>query len=111
VHLVEPFPPDGRSSLENYRAIRRELELYSPDLAAKPEILAVSKSELTGADEVQAELSRELVREVLAISAATGQGLAQLVQRVTAALAEIPKVAAPLPVLAVLPRVTTGAEP
>src|SRR5438552_5309397 len=52
VHLVEPLPPDGADPLANYRAIRRELELYSPALAAKPEIVAISKVELTGSDEV-----------------------------------------------------------
>ena len=35
---------------QNYRTIRRELELYSPALAAKPEIVAISKSELTDSD-------------------------------------------------------------
>ena len=29
VHLVEPFPSNGADPLDNYRAIRRELELYS----------------------------------------------------------------------------------
>src|SRR6516164_8097546 len=48
VHLVEPLPPDGSDPLENYRTIRRELEMYRSDLAAKPEIVAVSKAELTG---------------------------------------------------------------
>jgi GTP-binding protein len=103
VHLVEPFPTDGHDPLANYRAIRRELELYSPDLAAKPEVVAVSKSELTGADEIRIGLEEELRREVLGISAATGKGLATLVQRVMAMLAEVPKQPAPLPVLAMLP--------
>ncbi len=33
VHLVEPLPADGSDPLANYRMIRRELELYSRDLA------------------------------------------------------------------------------
>ena len=41
VHLVEPFPPDGADPLENYRTIRRELELHSPALAMKAELVAV----------------------------------------------------------------------
>ena len=89
VHLVEPFPVAGGDPLENYRTIRRELELYSPELARKPEIVAVSKAELTGSEEVRARLEAELAREVLAISAATGQGLAQLVSKVSATLDEV----------------------
>src|SRR5437763_1661686 len=43
VHLVEPFPAAGSDPLENYRSVRRELELYRAALAAKPEVVAVSK--------------------------------------------------------------------
>ena len=89
VHLVEPLPPDGADPLQNYRTIRRELELYSPALAAKPEIVAVSKAELTGSEEVRERLERELGRPVLAVSAVTGQGLSQLVGAVVEELAQV----------------------
>ena len=80
IHLVEPLPADGSDPVANYRAIRRELELYSPELAKKPEVVAVSKSELTGADEVRRKLEAETGAPVLAISAVTGQGLSDLVR-------------------------------
>src|SRR6478672_11055827 len=79
IHLVEPFPADSSDPLLNYRTIRRELELYSPALAAKPEFIAVSKSELTDSEQVRDRMARELARPVLAASAVTGQGLSQLV--------------------------------
>ncbi|MBX9788413.1 MAG: GTPase ObgE [Pirellulales bacterium] len=79
VHLVEPSPTDGSDPIENYSAIRHELEAYNQQLVVRPEIVVVSKSELPGAAEVRAELSRRLGREVLAISAVTGQGLNDLV--------------------------------
>ena len=93
VHLVEPLPSDGSDPLENYRLVRRELELYSKALAEKPEVLAVSKAELTGSDEVRARLEKELGREVLAVSAVTGQGLARLVGAVAEMLAATVEVA------------------
>src|SRR5205807_4054125 len=71
VHLVEPLPADGSDPVQNYRTVRRELELHSEALAEKPEIVAVSKSELTLSDDVQRRLERELDREVLAVSAVT----------------------------------------
>jgi GTP-binding protein len=89
VHLVEPLPPDGADPLQNYRTIRRELELYSPALAAKPEVVAVSKAELTGSEEVRERLQRELRRPVLVVSAVTGRGLSQLVGAVAAELAQV----------------------
>jgi GTP-binding protein len=79
IHLVEPLPVDGSDPLENYRIIRRELEQHGRGLAEKPEIIAVSKSELTGSKEVLERLEKELGRQVLAISSVTGQGLSQLV--------------------------------
>jgi GTPase len=79
VHLVEPLPLDGSDPLANYRTVRNELELYSTTLAAKPEVVVVSKAELTGSEEVRERMQRELGREVLAVSAVTGKGLAQLV--------------------------------
>src|SRR5262245_50304956 len=95
VHLVEPLPADGGDPLENYRTVRRELELHSKALADKPEVVAVSKAELTGSEEVRARLERELGHEVLAISAVTGQGLARLVAAVAGLLAAVPAEAAP----------------
>jgi GTP-binding protein len=79
IHLVEPLPSDAADPVQNYRNIRRELELYSPALMDKPEIVAVSKCELTGSEEVRSRLEKALGREVLAVSAVTGQGLAKLV--------------------------------
>src|SRR5579862_501940 len=79
VHLIEPLPADGSDPLHNYYVIRRELEMHGQALAAKPEIVVVSKAELTGSSEVRAKLEKALGRPVLAISAVTGQGLSQLV--------------------------------
>ena len=53
IHLVEPQPVDGTDPIENYRAIRSELEQYGHGLADRPEIIAISKAELPGASEVQ----------------------------------------------------------
>jgi GTP-binding protein len=97
VHLVEPFPTDGSDPLANYQAIRKELELYSKELAAKPEIVAISKSELTGSGEIRERLEKELGRPVLTVSAVTGEGLTRLVAEVLKLLANAPKIPAPVP--------------
>jgi GTP-binding protein len=86
VHLVEPLPPDSSDPLRNYQLVRRELELHGRALVDKPEILAVSKGELTGSEAVRERLERELGRPVLLISAVTGQGLSRLVGAVAEAL-------------------------
>jgi GTP-binding protein len=86
VHVVEPFPVDGTEPLANYRAIRDELVRYDEELGRRPEIVAMSKSELPGADTVRAEFSAAIGREVIGISAATGAGLDALLRAVVAEL-------------------------
>ncbi|VTT97334.1 gtp-binding protein obg : GTPase Obg OS=Singulisphaera acidiphila (strain ATCC BAA-1392 / DSM 18658 / VKM B-2454 / MOB10) GN=obg PE=3 SV=1: GTP1_OBG: MMR_HSR1 [Gemmataceae bacterium] len=89
IHLVEPFPSDDSDPVRNYHLIRKELHDYVVPLSDKPELVCVSKAELTGADEVRDKLAAELGREVLLISAVTGQGLQLVVGRVAQMLAEI----------------------
>lgn len=91
VHLVEPLPLDGSDPVKNYRTIRRELEQHSAELAKKPEIVVLSKSELTGSEEVQQRLAEELGRPVLRISSVTGQGLDELLKAMLATLAAAEK--------------------
>ncbi|NLF73436.1 MAG: GTPase ObgE [Candidatus Anammoximicrobium sp.] len=78
VHLIEPCPSDGTDALDNYRTIRNELRQYNERLCTRPELVVVTKCELPGAAEVRQRLVEELQREVLLISAVTGQGLNQL---------------------------------
>jgi len=86
VHLVEPQPADGSKPLPNYRAIRDELARYNVKLGRRPEILAVTKADLPDAEKVQQQLAAELNREVLLISAVTGEGLDRLVAAIARTL-------------------------
>lgn len=86
VHVVEPSPLDGSDPLANYRAIRDELRRYDAELGERPEIVVMSKSELPGAEEVRQLLAGEIGREVIGISAVTGQGLDALLRAVVAEL-------------------------
>lgn len=88
VHLVEPIPFDGTEPLSNYHAIRAELRQYDARLDDRPEVVAVTKAELPGAEEVRERLSADLGRPVLLVSAVTGQGLNQLTGAVATVLAE-----------------------
>jgi GTPase len=67
--------------VENYQAIRRELEQYGRGLGERPEVVAVSKAELPGAAEVQQRLAQVTGGEVLLFSSVTGQGLDRVLQR------------------------------
>lgn len=78
VHLVEPFPSDATDPAANYQIVRKELELRSDELGRKPEIVALSKCELTGSDEVRQEMENSIGKKVFPFSAVTGRGLAEL---------------------------------
>jgi GTP-binding protein len=86
VHLVEPMPADGSDPVDNYQAIRRELVEYGHGLADRPEIAAVSKGELPGADAIRARLAAATGRDVLLFSSVTGAGLDRLLQSAHAQL-------------------------
>jgi len=86
-HLIEAVPIDGSDPVENYRTIRNELAQYSPALAARPELVVVTKMDITGAGDARDRIARELGRDVVAISAVTGQGVPQLIHRLIDLLA------------------------
>jgi GTP-binding protein len=82
VHLVEAVPLDGSDPVQNYRTIRNELIQYSKALADRPELVVVTKMDVTDAESAHARIKVELGNDALAISAVTGQGIPQLIQRI-----------------------------
>ncbi|TXT33834.1 MAG: GTP-binding protein, partial [Planctomycetota bacterium] len=98
VHLVEPIPADQSDPIINYRAIHEELRLYDESLITRPELVVVTKCELPDAAEVAEKLEAEIGQPVLRISAVTGKGLPDLINRVFDVLRDVaaaPETAAP----------------
>lgn len=95
VHLVAPFDISRTSSAQltaAYVTIRRELERYSKELAQKPEIVVLSKTDLTEiADQLSQNQEQFLVEfdiEPIPVSAVTGEGLDLLKEVMLDAVAE-----------------------
>ena len=82
VHLVEPSPMDQSDPIENYRAIRAELQEYDSSLAARDQIVVVSKGEMEQAEQVRQAMEQETNGPVFVISALTGQGLSELLEEI-----------------------------
>ncbi len=78
LHLIDIVPFDGPEPIKAYEIIRNELEKYSDVLADKDEIIVANKMDLTDAQEKLDEFRKEIDKPVYAISAVTGQGLADL---------------------------------
>ncbi len=88
VHLVEPSPMDGSDPLENYQAIHSELTQYNEKLSQRPEIVVVTKADLPESSDIRDQLAESLDRDVILISAVTGQGLNQLTGKIARLLDE-----------------------
>jgi GTPase len=93
VHLVDGAPlGEGRAPKHDFDAINEELALYSPELAKKPQIVAVNKVDVPEAKQGAADLTRALARrkkgpkDVLVVSAVTGEGIDALLDAVAAVL-------------------------
>ncbi len=88
VHLVEGANPEpGREPRADLEAIDRELALYSPELARKPQIIAVTKVDLPEARAGGKKLEKLLARrkkpvKVHLVSAVTGEGIDALVDAI-----------------------------
>lgn len=88
VHVVAHDPSGASPPVEQaYRTVRDEIARYDADLAAKPEIVALSKCDLPGWEEALNSLAREADQEVTPFSAVSGRGLDELVRRVSRELA------------------------
>ena len=82
LHLVDIQPADGAPSPEEaYKSIRQELQAYSTTLAGKPEVVAANKMDLMADDDAVRELSEAVGCKVSSVSAVTGRGLTELIER------------------------------
>jgi GTP-binding protein len=91
IHLVEVAPTEGDPE-SNYHAVRSELAGYGAGLDELPELIALSKVDLIPPGDTGRLVTEWRERhgsqavEVLGISAATGEGLDELVRAIFAAL-------------------------
>ena len=89
VHLLDIAPEDGTTPAENHAMIRRELAKYSTILAEKPEIIVLNKIDVLDEDDAAKAIAgfRKSLRlghsePLLTLSAATGQGTRELLEKV-----------------------------
>ena len=95
VHLVDISGFEERDPIADYEAINKELELYNPQLASRPQIVAANKSDIIFDEEAYARFRDYLEeREIpwFEISAATKKGVGELMDAVTELLSTLPPV-------------------
>jgi len=83
LHLITVSSDPGRRPIDDYHALRRELRCFSPELAAHPEVVALTKSDLPDVREAFEAARADFAaigKELRLVSAATRDGLADLMQ-------------------------------
>ncbi len=94
LHVVDISCFEGRDPIEDIKNINYELRRYSPELAERPQIIIANKSDVLDRDVVDIAEFEEFVAdndwELMYVSAATGEGLPEMIQRAAQMLAELP---------------------
>lgn len=95
VHIVDVSGSEGRNPIEDFEAINQELEMYSPQLASRPQIVAANKCDLVY-DREQIDSFRSYIEgkgyKFFEMSAATRQGVDALTNCIAEELSNLPPV-------------------
>ena len=93
-HVVDISCFEGRDPIDDVESINVELDRYSPELADRPQIIVANKTDSLDREVVDVEAFEHFVRvngwELFYVSAATGEGIDELVRRTAERLRELP---------------------
>ena len=91
IHVVDVSGCEGRDPVDDFHLINSELLKYSPVLAEKMQIVAANKTDISkeNLEKFTSEMEKEGYK-VFPISAATGEGIKELMYYAYNKLAEIP---------------------
>ena len=94
LHVIDVSGTEGRDPVEDYYVINKELEKYSKKLAQRKQIIVANKIDAMQDStlyERLEKLAKEKGLEIFKISAATGEGLKELMHEVAKVLKTLPK--------------------
>lgn len=96
VHLVDVSGYSGRDPWEDYQRINEELRLFNPGLTRKIQFVVANKIDLPESRPILEEFRKRFTqnfpdRELIAISAVTGAGVNELLDKIIEILPGLPK--------------------
>ncbi len=96
VHVVDMSGSEGRDPYEDWVKINDELKLYNVKLERRPQLVVANKMDIPEAAEHLEIFKRKLeeehgITEVIPISAASRQGVRELIYRIAQMLAAVPE--------------------
>ena len=94
LHVIDGSGTEGRNPVADFETINEELKKYSEKLSKRKQIIVANKIDSLQDEKLYNELenlAKEKNIEIYKISAATGQGIKELLKRVSEVLKELPK--------------------
>ncbi|MDF2927293.1 MAG: obg [Paenibacillaceae bacterium] len=96
VHIVDMSASEGRDPYDDWLKINEELKLYNAKLEQRPQLIVANKMDVTEAEEHLVEFRKRLEEEhgitsVIPISAASRQGVRELVYKISELLDTLPE--------------------
>ena len=94
LHVIDVSGVEGRKPVEDFKIINDELKNYSEKLSARKQIIVANKIDSMQDESLYKdleELAKKNGMEIFKISAVTGEGISNLLKRVTQVLKELPK--------------------
>ena len=94
VHVVDVSGSEGRDPIEDFKKINAELAGYSKKLASLPQIIALNKCDVYGAEENVKIYKKKYGRKynIFPITAVSGEGTKELISGIFTKLSELPPV-------------------
>ena len=94
LHVIDVSGSEGRNPVEDFYTINNELKQYSEKLSKRKQIIVANKIDVMQDEELYKELekvAKENNMEIFKISAATNQGVSELIKHVSDVLKTLPK--------------------
>ncbi len=94
LHVIDVSGAEGRNPVEDFKVINEELKQYSEKLSNRKQIIVANKIDSMQDETLYKDLekmAKEKNIEIFKISAVTGEGLKELLTRVTEVLKTLPK--------------------
>ena len=94
LHFLDVSGSEGRNPVEDFNVINEELKKYSEKLSARKQVIVANKIDVMLDDSLYQEvekMAKEKHIEIFKISAATGEGIKELMKVISKLLKELPK--------------------
>lgn len=94
LHFLDVSGSEGRNPVDDFNVINEELKKYSEKLATRKQVIVANKVDIMQDSSLYEEvekIAKDNNLELFKISAATGEGIKELMKRISELLKELPK--------------------